>query len=144
MDPTNWLPHRPPFLLVDDVEITDTGYRATGTWTPGEERYAGHFPGRPMLPGVLQVESIAQVGACALIAGGIDGLPVFAGLDRVRFKRPVLPGDRLDIVVELDEFRHRVGSGRGSASVYGKLVCDAALRFAVIPNPEHDAVIELN
>lgn len=132
MDPTTWLPHRPPFLLVDDVELSEDGAGAHGVWTPGPERYEGHFPGRPMLPGVLQVESIAQVGAYALLASGVEGLPVFAGLDKVRWKRPVLPGDTLEIDVTLEALRHRVGRGSGVAAVGGEVACSATLRFAVL------------
>lgn len=132
MDPTQWLPHRPPFLLVDDVEVVTEGALARGTWTPGPERFEGHFPGRPMLPGVLQIEAIAQVGAYALLASGVEGLPVFAGLDKVRWKRPIVPGETLAIEVALDEMRHRVGKGSGTASVAGEIACTATLRFAVI------------
>lgn len=132
MDPTAYLPHRPPFLLVDDVEITEPGVRAVGRWTPGADRYEGHFPGRPLLPGVLQIESIAQVGACALLAGGIDGLVVFSGLEKVRWRRQVVPGDTLDIEVELEALRHRIGKGHGIARVGGEVACDARMLFAVI------------
>lgn len=132
MDPTAWLPHRPPFLLVDDVEVDADGSSARGVWAPGPERFEGHFPGRPMLPGVLQVESIAQVGACTLLASGVEGLPVFAGLDKVRWKRQVLPGDTLEIEVTLEELRHRIGKGSGVATVGGDVACSATLRFAVL------------
>lgn len=132
MDPTTWLPHRPPFLLVDDVELAEDGHTATGVWTPGPERYEGHFPGRPMLPGVLQVESIAQVGACALLAGGTDGLPVFSGLEKVRWRRPVEPGETLHIEVTLDSFRHGVGKASGHASVGDDRCCEARLMFSVV------------
>jgi len=133
MDPATWLPHRPPFLLVDDVEVVEPGKSARGTWTPDPGRFEGHFPGRPMLPGVLQVESIAQVGAAALLASGVDGLPVFAGLDKVRWKRTVLPGDTLTVEVELDEMRRSIGKGRGTAHVDGELACSATLMFALVP-----------
>lgn len=132
MDPTEWLPHRPPFLLVDDVEVADDSMFARGRWTPGPERFQGHFPGRPLLPGVLQVESIAQVGACALLASGTDGLPVFSGLEKVRWRRQVEPGDTLDIEVTLESFRHRVGKATGKASVAGEPACEARLMFTVI------------
>jgi 3-hydroxyacyl-[acyl-carrier-protein] dehydratase len=132
MDPTTWLPHRPPFLLVDDVEITEAGVEAQGRWTPGPQHYAGHFPGRPILPGVLQVESIAQVGACALLASGVTGLPVFTGLEKVKWRRQVTPGDTLHITVRLDALRHRIGKGSGRAQVDGQLACQASLQFAVI------------
>lgn len=132
MDPTAWLPHRPPFLLVDDVEVGADGISAHGVWAPGPDRFEGHFPGRPMLPGVLQVESIAQVGACALLASGVDGLPVFAGLEKVRWSRPVLPGETLEIDVTLEALRHRIGKGKGVATVDGVVACSATLKFAVI------------
>jgi 3-hydroxyacyl-[acyl-carrier-protein] dehydratase len=132
MDPTEWLPHRPPFLLVDDVEVSDDARSARGRWTPGPERYDGHFPGRPLLPGVLQVESIAQVGACALLASGTPGLPVFSGLEKVRWRRQVEPGATLEIEVTLESFRHRVGKATGKANVDGDTVCEARLMFTVI------------
>lgn len=132
MDPQSVLPHRPPFLLVDEVEIVEPGRRATGSWTPGAMRFEGHFPGRPILPGVLQVESIAQVGACGLLAGGAQGLPVFTGLEKVRWRRQVEPGDKLEISVELDELRHGMGKGRGKATVDGELACDATIKFALV------------
>ena len=138
-DPTVWLAHRPPFLLVDTVEVVEAGRRATGLWTPGEERFAGHFPGRPLLAGVLQVEAIAQVGACALLAGaaGETGhLPVFRGLERVRWRRHVVPGDTLEMDVELDAFRHGLGRGRGRACVGGAAACEARLLFALLPPGE--------
>lgn len=133
VDPTTWLAHRPPSLLVDAVEILEAGRRAAGRWTPGTERYAGHFPGRPLLPGVLVVEAIAQVGACALLASGVEGLPVFTGLERVRWRRQVVPGDTLDVEVELDAFRHGLGQGRGRAAVDGETACEARLLFALLP-----------
>lgn len=141
MDPASVLPHRPPFLLVDDLEVTEPGRSARGTWTPGPERYEGHFPGMPILPGVLQVESIAQVGAGGLLADATpadagDGmLPIFTGLERVRWRRQVKPGDTLVISVELDEMRHGMGKARGRATVDGGLACDATLKFALVEMP---------
>lgn len=132
MDPTDWLPHRPPFLLVDDVELTGDGMGARGVWAPGPDRFEGHFPGRPLLPGVLQVESIAQVGAFALLASGVEGLPVFAGVDKVRWKRQVLPGNVLDLAVTLEAMRHGIGRGKGVALVDGDVACSATLLFALL------------
>lgn len=136
MDPTTWLPHRPPFLLVDDVDVDESGSSARGRWTPGPERFEGHFPGMPILPGVLQVEAIAQVGACGILAAGAEGVPVFTGLEKVRWRRQVVPGDTLEIEVALDEMRHRIGKGKGRATVEGELACDATLKFALIDPPD--------
>jgi len=134
MDPTVFLPHRPPFLLLDDVIVPEPGRIATGTWTPGPERFKGHFPGRPILPGVLQVEAIAQVGACALLAEDNRGLPLFGGIDKVRWKKQVTPGDTLTIEVTLETRRRNIGKGRGKAFVNRDLACDAQLMFIIVPH----------
>src|SRR4051812_32066231 len=97
VQPTDVIPHRPPFLFVDELQEVEPGVSAKGSWTlDGQEWFfSGHFPGRPTLPGVLMVEAIAQLGAVALLAhDDYKGkLPLFGGIDDCRFRRQVLPGD---------------------------------------------------
>src|SRR5688500_20062640 len=121
--PAELLPHRPPFLFVDEVVSLEPGVRASGRWTlSGEEWFfAGHFPGRPTLPGVLMCEAIAQVGAIAVLTDDrfAGKLPLFGGLDGARFRRQVVPGDELTLEVELGRMSARAGKGSGRALVGG-------------------------
>jgi 3-hydroxyacyl-[acyl-carrier-protein] dehydratase len=134
--PEDVLPHRPPFLFVDEVEDLVPGRRARGRWyLRGDEAFfAGHFPGRPTLPGVLMVESLAQLGAMAVLADERyrGRLPLFGGLDRARFRRQVSPGEVLDLEVVLGRLSARAGTGHGRASVDGALACEADLLFVVV------------
>jgi 3-hydroxyacyl-[acyl-carrier-protein] dehydratase len=134
--PADVIPHRPPFLFVDAVTALVPGRSATGTWTlTGEEWFfAGHFPGRPTLPGVLMCEAIAQVGAIAVLTDErfAGKLPLFGGLDGARFRRQVGPGDTLTLEVELGRMSARAGKGSGRASVNGELACSCELLFVVV------------
>jgi 3-hydroxyacyl-[acyl-carrier-protein] dehydratase len=128
------IPHRYPFLLVDRIEELEPGVRAVGikNVTQNEPFFQGHFPGYPVMPGVLIIEAMAQVGAVGVMAGGEhkDKLALFAGIDGVRFRRQVLPGDVLTIEVQIERLKGRVGRGRGRAEVSGERVCEAELMFA--------------
>ena len=134
--PADVLPHRPPFLFVDEITALEPGEQAVGTWTLiGEEDFfAGHFPGRPTLPGVLMCEAIAQVGAVALLTDEryAGKLPLFGGLDSARFRRQVGPGDALELRVEMGRLSARAGKGSGTATVNGELAVSCDLMFVIV------------
>ncbi|MGZ4397139.1 MAG: 3-hydroxyacyl-ACP dehydratase FabZ [Gaiellaceae bacterium] len=129
------LPHRDPFLLIDEVLELEPGKRivARKTVRPDEWYLAGHFPGRPIMPGVLMVEGLAQAGAVAALSleENRGRLALFAGIDDVRFKRIVEPGDTLIYECELETVRGPVGRGKARATVDGKLAVRGTLTFAV-------------
>jgi len=129
------LPHREPFLLIDEVVELEQGTRAVARKTVRADEWylAGHFPGRPIMPGVLIVEAMAQTGAVAVLSEEENRgrLALFAGIDDVRFKRLVLPGDELELTCVLERVRGPIGKGRATAHVAGELAARGTLTFAV-------------
>lgn len=129
------IPHRYPFLLVDKIIEIEEGVRAVGikNVTGNEEFFNGHFPDYPVMPGVLIIEALAQVGAVALLKkeenkGKIGFL---AGIDNCRIKRQVKPGDQLRLEVELTRLRSSFGKGKGVATVDGEIACEVEISFAL-------------
>ena len=129
------LPHRQPFLMIDTIEELQPGSRAVGRKcvTFGESCFAGHFPGNPVMPGVLIIEAMAQTGAVALL-----GQPqwrgktaYFAGIDKARFKKLVRPGDVLTIETKILWVKGPMGKGEATATIDGKLAARAELTFAI-------------
>lgn len=132
------LPHRYPFLLVDRITELVPAQRAVGikNITINEPYFTGHFPDHPVVPGVLMIEAMAQVGACALLSleEYRDCLPFLAGVDRARFKRPAVPGDSLIISTELIKIRGAFGKGKGQIKVGDEIICAAEFMFALNRN----------
>ncbi len=131
------LPHRYPFLLVDKIidYIPEKSAVGVKNVTVNEPQFQGHFPGRPLMPGVLIVEAMAQVGGIVLkqLPGFEDGLFVFAGIDKVRFRRQVVPGDQLVMTVELLCVKQRrFGKMQARAEVDGQLAAEGELMFSLI------------
>jgi 3-hydroxyacyl-[acyl-carrier-protein] dehydratase len=135
LDPKQILPHREPFLLIDEIVELEPGSRAVARKRVRDDEWylRGHFPGRPVMPGVLIVEAMAQTGALAVLSEEENRgrLALFAGIDDCRFKRIVEPGDELELRCELERARGPVGRGRATAHVDGELAARATLTFAV-------------
>jgi 3-hydroxyacyl-[acyl-carrier-protein] dehydratase len=127
------LPHREPMLLLDDVLELEPGARVVARKLVTDTNCAGHFPGNPIMPGVLMVEALAQAGAVAVLSEEENRgkLALFAGIDDVRFKRIVRPGDELRLECDLETVRGPVGRGKARATVDGELAVRGTLTFAV-------------
>lgn len=129
------IPHREPFLLVDSVEeiVPGKSIKAVKIVTGDEYFFKGHFPGNPIMPGVLIVEAIAQACAIALLVlpENKGKLVLFAGIDKARFKKIVRPHDELILNVEITDFRRSIGKAKGNAYVNGEIACFADAMFAV-------------
>ncbi len=130
------IPHRHPFLLVDEITELVPGERVRGRYTVrGDEDFLqGHFPGRPIMPGVLMVEALAQAGCVGVLSHDdfAGKLAVFAGLEGVRFRRLVTPGDTLDLELVVDKLRRALGRGTGTVRVGDEVAVEAQLIFGFI------------
>ncbi len=129
------IPHRQPFLLIDTIEELEQGKRAVGKKcvSYNEPYFAGHFPGEPVMPGVLILEAMAQAGAVAILSKPENKgkTAYFAGINQAKFKRKVTPGDVLTLELEIIKEKGPIGVGRGTAKVDGKLAASAELTFAI-------------
>lgn len=135
------IPHRYPFLLVDRIIELEEGKRAVGikNVSANEPFFQGHFPGYPVMPGVLIMEALAQVGAVVLLKMPeyVGHIAFYAGLDEVKFKQQVVPGDQLRLEVELLKMKHGIGVAEGKAYVGEKIAAQGIMKFAIGPKQEN-------
>ena len=133
------LPHRYPLLLVDRILELEPMRRASGykNVTINEEFFNGHFPGNPLMPGVLMIEALAQLGGTVILSPGefARRTPFLAGVDKFKFRRPVVAGDRLMMEISMLRSRRNIGWVEAEARVDGKIVCSGELMFSVTPGP---------
>jgi 3-hydroxyacyl-[acyl-carrier-protein] dehydratase len=134
----DFLPHRYPFLLIDRIVEFERTKRvvAIKNVTMNESYFQGHFPGAPIMPGVLVIEAMAQAGAVLMLSEMADRhskLAVFTGIDGAKFRRSITPGDQIRIEVDVISFRSRAGKMDGKAYIDGKLACEATLTCMVVP-----------
>ena len=129
------IPHRYPFLLIDTIEELEAGVRALGKKcvSMNEPYFQGHFPGNPVMPGVLIIEALAQVGAVAILSQPEwkGRTAYFAGIDKAKFRQKVMPGDVLMLEMEIIKVKGPVGVGKATATVNGKVAASAELTFAI-------------
>jgi 3-hydroxyacyl-[acyl-carrier-protein] dehydratase len=133
------LPHRYPLVLIDRILELEPMVRAVGykNVTANEPVFSGHFPGNPLLPGVYMIEAMAQLGGTVILAPGEweKRIPYLAGIDKAKFRRPVIPGDQLMMVVKMLRTRKSIGWVEASATVDGQYVCSAELMFSIVDDP---------
>ncbi len=134
------IPHRYPFLLIDRITYLEPGLKALGykNVSTNEPFFQGHFPGNPIMPGVLIIEALAQLGCVSMLVKEEykNMIGLFAGIDSARFKRPVVPGDKLELSVELLKLKGPIGKFKAEAKVDGQVAVEAEILFAIVPKPQ--------